>query len=454
MASITAEMLLSKVINENDVQALNRHGVSEDLFQSPIHKDAYNFIIKFSRENEGNAPSYQTLLQKVPELDYQSSTEESFTSLTKSLKNSRLQVDTAAFINKDLGEFWENSVKSDDPTEFINQTIAALEQIKAEHNVGGSSGRRLEKASEWYLEEFYKRKEGLSVKFWDSHFESLTELIGGGYQSGNVYTWYGRSGRGKSTITLVEAIEAAVQGANVLMWVLEMPKYEFASRAISFISARDEVKKSRINGSDYLAGFNIANLTQATFDTAEEEQDFVDFINSLNDKLEGSITIRAVDDEDFMNRSLKQLERDIVENGADVVVIDPFYYLHYEKNTSKTAGGDASQTSKALRLLAGRTKTVIHAITQAEEDSNEKGGDERELNIPKRSNVKKTMSLLEDAAYVLAFDSCDSRFAVEVVKGRSGNEGKQVEGIFLPVIGYVEESSDEAVTDVFEGIEF
>lgn len=454
MASVSAEMLLSKVIIENDVQALNRYGVSEDLFQSPIHKEAYNYIINYSRENDGNAPAYQTLLRKVPDFDFQSSAEESYASLTKSLKNSRLQVATAAFINADLGEFWENSVKKDDPTDFINQTIHALETIKAENLVNGANGHRLEKASEWYLQEFYDRKEGKSVKFWNSHFKSLTELIGGGYQSGNLYTIFGRSGRGKSTVMLVEALEAAMNGANVLYYCLEMPKYEFTSRAVSFLSARKEVKKSRINGSDYLAGFNISDITKASFEDLNEEQDFVDFVTNLNDFIEGSFTLRAVDDDDFVNRSVAQLERDIVETGADFVVVDPMYYMHYEKNTSKTAGGDAAETSKALRRLAGRTKSVIVAVTQAEEDSNEKGGDERELNIPKRSNVKKTMALLEDASVVLAFDSCDGRFALEIVKGRSGHEGESVEGIFLPVIGYVEESLLEEVGSVFDGIEF
>ncbi|WVP83341.1 hypothetical protein DOABOMFO_00047 [Enterococcus phage EF_KTM] len=64
------------------------------------------------------------------------------------------------------------------------------------------------------------------------------------------------------------------------------------------------------------------------------------------------------------------------------------------------------------------------------------------------------MALLEDASVVLAFDSCDGRFALEIVNGRSGHEGESVEGIFLPVIGYVEESLLEEVGSVFDGIEF
>ncbi|MGZ7294659.1 hypothetical protein ACXWQW_09525, partial [Streptococcus pyogenes] len=85
----------------------------------------------------------------------------------------------------------------------------------------------------------------------------------------------------------------------------------------------------------------------------------------------------------------------------------------------------------------------------------EKRGDERELNIPKRSQVKKTKALLEDAAIVLAFDSCDGIFGLEVSKGRSGGEGEGIEGIFLPSIGYIEENSQQVVEELFaDDIEF
>src|SRR5690606_796145 len=93
----------------------------------------------------------------------------------------------------------------------------------------------------------------------------------------------------------------------------------------------------------------------------EFETAFRFFVDTLNDRLVGNIVLRAVDDEDFNDRTLRVLEADIKSAEADYVVIDPFYYLHYEKNTSKTTGGDASNTSMKLRAMAGRTQTVIIA---------------------------------------------------------------------------------------------
>lgn len=453
--NVTGELLLSKVINENDVAALNRHGISRELFPVESERAVYDFIINYSRTNEGNAPSFATVIDNIPEFDYLANTEDSFTYLAKDLKKRKYQVDQASFINYQIAQLWDKADKANDPEGFTNDIIKAFEDMKHANRISGKAGHMLEHASEWYLTEFYERKQGKSINFWESHFPRLNEIIGGGYQEGNMITWYAKSGRGKSTITLMEGLEAAYQGANVLFWVLEMPKYEFASRALSFISAKHKLKTSVIDGVDYLAGFNVQQLTRASFDNVSDEQDFVDFVTNLNNYLEGSITIRAIDDEDFVDRSVRALERDIVETESNVVIVDPIYYMDYEKNTSKTTGGDAAATSKALRKLAGRTKVVMHVITQAEEDSSESTGSDRELTLPKRSQVKKTMAVLEDAALVLAFDSCDGRFSIGINKGRSGGEGEEVEGIFLPSIGYIEESNQEAVEQLFaDDIEF
>lgn len=453
--TIAGELLLSKVVNENEVSVLNRYGITRDHFQTHIERDAYDFIIDYSRVNEGNAPSFQSLLEKVPEFSYQPTTEDAFNWLCDRLKKSKLQLAFAEFFNGgEFNKLWSSHAKDDDPQGFADALVQEVEDIKNNNRVSGRVGHRLEDASEWYAEEYYDRKEGKTIKFWGSHFKGLDELLGGGYQGGNMYTWFARSGRGKSLVTMVEALTAAINGANVLLWVLEMPKYEWASRAFAFLTAQEKVKETRIAGVDYLAGYSVQDLTKGTLE-AFDEQNFMDFIMSLNERIEGSVTIKAVDDEEFISRTVHQLERDIIETGADVVVVDPFYYMDYSKNTSKTAGGDAANTSKALRKLAGRTKVVLHVITQADEDGTEKQGDERELKLPSRSEVKKTKQVLEDAAYLLAFDSCDGRFSLGVGKGRSGGEGEQVDGLFLPSIGYIEESSDEYVKGLFEGeIEF
>jgi replicative DNA helicase len=134
--------------------------------------------------------------------------------------------------------------------------------------------------------------------------------------------------------------------------------------------------------------------------------------------------------------------------------LDPFYYLSYERNTSKTAGGDAAETSKKLRWLAGRTHVVIFAITQADEgkESADEDGN-RELKLPAREDVKKTKQLLEDAYLLIAVDTDykQGRGLIGLNKGRDGGEGEVGEIIYIPSVGVVRElASGEASASQFD----
>ena len=177
------------------------------------------------------------------------------------------------------------------------------------------------------------------------------------------------------------------------------------------------------------------------------------FLTTLESEIAGKIVIRGVDDDDFHDRSLRALEADILRVDADVVIVDPFYYLDYERNTSKTAGGDAAETSKRLRRLTGSRSVVTIAITQAEEDKTVRDEDgERELKLPEREAVKKTKALLEDATMLIAVDTDykQSRGIVGINKGRNGGEGDVVEILYAPQVGIVAEmETGEASVDQF-----
>jgi replicative DNA helicase len=205
------------------------------------------------------------------------------------------------------------------------------------------------------------------------------------------------------------------------------------------VSARDGVTTATIDGVDYEAGFeNIALLMGRL--SEEFEAGLETFLTYMHELIPGNITIRAADDDDFYTRGVKQLEADIIATKADVVIVDPAYYMDYEANTSKTAGGDAAATSKKIRHLAGHTKSTIHVITQADEikdDRDEEGN--RELKPAKRAEIKKTKALLEDAVNTFGIDTVDRLGAIELGKGRNGGEGTLVEVLYLPNFGIVRE---------------
>jgi replicative DNA helicase len=443
-------MLLSKVIDNNDVAALARFGITESDFATEAERQAYRFIVDYAEANRGKAPSYATVTAEVDGFTYIPEVVDSYEYLARQIKSYAAKMAAVELLQNQAPKVFEEK----DGQSFIEWLISEAERIKIRTGVRDKIGTDVKADADKFLAEYERRKAGESFRVWKSRFPFINKAIGG-YVSGNLYVVYGRSGRGKSAITLEECIEIAMQGATVLIWSMEMGWYEVMVRIYTSVSGRIGVSVAELDGIDMEAGFDSRDLRYGKL-SEEFEKKFREFLASINAIIPGRIIVRAVDDEDFVRRDLRQLEADIIETKADVVLIDPFYYLDYEKNTSKTAGGDAAETSKKLRRLAGRTKAVVFAITQADEvDGKEDDDGERELRLPERSEVKKTKQLLEDAALLIAVDTNakQGRGLIGINKGRDGGEGEQAEILYLPQIGVIREmETGEAVAAQFANV--
>jgi replicative DNA helicase len=456
-------MLLSKIIDENNVQALAKYGITAKDCATEGDRQTLRFILDFAEKNRGQAPGYATVTAECSDFVYTPQVSDSYEFLAREIKKHSAKTEFAELVNgkydekagKQLpGKFIEkfSEIGEKDIFKYFEWLQSEVESIKLRTSVRSKIGTDIKADAESFLAEYQRRKAGESFKIWRSKFPSINEQVGG-YLSGNLYTWHGRSGRGKSVFTMEEAIEAAMQGANVLVWAMEMSRFEWMARAYSAISARSGIVNANIDGVDYEAGFeNRALLTGKLSD--EFEAGFEVFLLQMaeGDYMPGNITLRAADDADFFTRDVKQLEADILATKADVVVVDPIYLMDYEANTSKVAGGDVANTSKRIRRLAGLTGAVIHVITQADEvkdDRDDEGN--RELRPPKRAEIKKTKAVLEDAANVFGIDTLDGAGIIEIGKGRNGGEGTQVEVLYLPNYGIVREvETGEAAVSQFD----
>jgi replicative DNA helicase len=455
-------LLLSKVIDNNDVAALARFGITESDFGTEAERKAYRFIVDYAEANRGQAPSYATVAAEVDGFTYVPEVADSYEFLVRQVKGYAAKLEivklTQGYTDEKTGKFIESpfvkKFEELDGNSFIEWLISEAERIKIRTNVRNKIGTDVKADSEKFLAEYERRKAGESFRVWKSKFSVINKAVGG-YVSGNLYVFYGRSGRGKSAITLEECIEMAVQGATVLIWSMEMGWYEVMVRIYTSVSSRVGVTVAELDGVNMEAGFDSRDLRYGKL-ADDFERSFREFLASINSVIPGRIIVRGVDDDDFNRRDLRQLEADIIETKADVVLIDPFYYLDYEKNTSRTTGGDAAGTSKKLRWLAGRTKAVVFAITQAEEVDNKTDDDgERELRLPKRNEVTKTVQLLQDAALLIAVDTNakQGRGLIGINKGRDGGEDEQAEILYLPQIGVIREmETGEAVAAQFAEI--
>ncbi|MCR8843134.1 DNA helicase [Paenibacillus sp. SC116] len=435
------EQFLSRIIDDNDVQAFIRFNIVDSDFPTQVERKASRFIRAYAEQNSGQAPSYATFVAENPEIVYIPDVTDSFEYMTKNIKSMSAKVQAKTYIEENYAKIFEGN----DGITAVETLKKHLEGIIMRTSVRDVVGTDIKKDAEAFLHEYQKRKDGESFRTWSSKFISVLRAIGP-YVGGNMYTWYGRSGRGKSVCVMEDgALEPATQGANVLVWSMEMPEFQWMARAYSSLSARDNLVQAEINGQIFAAGFENKALLLGKL-PEEFEEGLYSFLGNLNDTLAGNIYLRAVDHEDFTDRSLRALEADIIATKADVVVIDPFYYLDYEKNTSKTTGGDAAATSMKLRRLAGKYGVVMHVITQADEVKDDRDDEgKRELTPPKRAEIMKTKQVLQDAAVVLGVDSLsdEGRGIISLGKGRDGGEDTEVEIVYLPNYGIVREAESD-----------
>lgn len=447
------ESFLSRILDDGSTMAIREFSVERSDFPTQTEREVFDFITDYAATNQNKAPDYRTVVERFPDFYYREGVTDSYRYLANEIKSyaaKRAVADMFAGNPDERGKPTEPTVEDiineKDGNLAIDHLISRLESIKIRTSVRDRVGTNLKLDGDRIKEEYERRKAGESYRVWDSFLPIINEAAGG-YVSSNVYVVYGKSGRGKSAVTLMEAIHLAMQGANVLLWILEMSTFEAFVRIFSYYSRIiGGVASKQIQGVNMDVGFDSADIRHGKLSEVFEEK-FFDFIAEINDLLEGNIIVRGIDDDDFNDRSLRALESDIIQTEADVVVIDPFYLLDYERNTSKTAGGDAANTSKKLRRLAGSLQVTIFAITQADETEEQKDevGGNREIKLPQRKDVKKTKALLEDAAMLLAVDTnyLDGRGIVGINKGRSGGEGEEQEIIYLPQYGIIEPLSAE-----------
>lgn len=436
------ESILSKVLDDGNVLPLREHDITTEDFSTETEKEVHEFVMSYASTNRGKTPDYRTVVEKFPDFYYREGVVDEYRYLVRELKSftaKRKMAELFAGDGKNVKSLQER-INSTDGNELLYEIMEQMRSISQVTLVRDKVGVDIKNDAGSFKGEYDDRKAGISIRVWHSKFATLNREMGG-YYSGNMYSWFGRSGRGKSVFVMEEALESAMQGAVVLVWAMEMGRYEWMARAYSSLSARLGIFHAKLNGIAQDVGFQNRALLSGDL-TEEQEEALEQFLLDLNEVMPGTVILRSVDDEDFDNRTLRELESDIIRTSADVVVIDPFYYLQYEKNTSRTAGGDASETSKRMRALAGRTRTVIHVITQSDEDG-QQSDDERELNPPARSSVKKTKSILEDATNLFSIDTVDGVGVIQIGKGRSGGEGARAEIVYLPNFGIVKEMSEE-----------
>lgn len=463
--AIATMKFFSKMLDTKFIDAFTQYGITTEKLNKS-EREIFKYINEYVAKN-GDTPSPEEVAIQFEQFVY-TPTNSSFDVLAEEINQNHAKNEIIRLIQGKLNED-DDFEKKDNLGTLINQKSGLelieilqdeLEKIKMETITQKKIGLSLTEDYEWFFDEYERRQKGESFKVWKSKFPTLNNILGGGYSSGNLYTYYGPSGRGKSIILLEEALEALVNGATVLYWGLEMIAFELFCRAYSSLSARQGLFRGKLTedqlerifgnseeiinqikelGIDFDAGFPQKDIMMTRL--PEDLRKLLwDFASSLNKMVDGKLIFKTVDMKTFRDKSIKALHAEIIRTKADFVVVDPVYLMHREFNSSRTAGGDLAKTVVALRELSGLTQTTILTATQAEEvDAEEDENGIRELKPPKRKDVKKSSEIRDGSSYVISIDTIDGRGILVPRKARGGGEDQRIEIVFLPNYGIIRE---------------
>lgn len=442
------EMLLSKIIDTNDTQALVRFGINDSDFATEGERQAYRFIRDYAEQNRQQAPDYRTFVDAT-EITYTPNVEDSFEYITRQLKSNAAKRAVIELINS---PDTEKALNDNDGNNFIDMLTKEIESIKIRTSVRQTIGKTLEELKLEFYDEYQRRKAGKSYKLWRTPFPTLNEYIGGLYSS-DVYGVIAESGRGKSYLLIAFVDELLRQGANVLMKSYELKAYLWLSRLLSIITAREELLTDESNRK---VGVPNKLLLNGQLD-GEIEYQFLEMLDKINTYYPGTLYLQAKGDAN-LTRTLNDLERELQSNSnIDAVVIDPFYSLedvYNGRNANKTTGGAAEQAARRFERIIGENDVVgIYAVQANVEKKRTDDDGHRELKLPTRDQVKTSKALLEIATNLFSFDSNDGQALIGIEKGRNGAEDLTIELLALMDYGVIQEletgEAAEQFTEIF-----
>jgi replicative DNA helicase len=441
-------MLLSKVIDNNDVAALARFGITESDFATEAERQAYRFIVDYAESNRGNAPSYATVAAEVDEFTYIPEVADSYEYLARQVKSYAAKMAAVELLQNQAPKVFEEK----DGNSFIEWLISEAERIKIRTDVRNKIGKTLQDLSVEYYSEYLRRKEGKTYKAWKTPFNSLNEYIKALY-TGDCYGVIAESGRGK-TYLLIKFVDSLLrQGANVLVKSFELTAYSWLSRLFSVLTAEDGRILDEFNRK---VGLPNRDLLAGKLDESLEPY-FLEIIDTINDAYPGKLYLQAKGDS-TLTRSLDDLDRELkMVPEIDVVVIDPFYSLsdvYNGRNVNKTTGGAAELAARRFEQIIGENNVVgIYSVQATVEKKSTDENGNRELKLPTRDQVKTSKALLEIATNLFSFDSAGDRALLGIEKGRNGAEDLQIELISLLDYGVLRElETGEEAASQFSGV--
>ncbi|MBG9915241.1 DNA helicase [Bacillus sonorensis] len=441
-------LMLSKVIEQNDPNALLRFNIAAEDLPTEGERKALRYITEYAEKHGGQAPTAEMVANEVPDFQPDFNIEASYDYLAEKLRKQAALREFVDLAEKELPERFSQA--QDNPEELFSWLTEKVESLKMRTNVRSSIGRTLSEIKESFRDEYKKREEGKSFRIYKTPFPTLDNEISGWF-TGDIYGIMGESGRGKTYLVCRILDSLLRQGANCLVKSFEVKEYTFISRLISIATAVDEVLIDELGRKVGIP--NKAILSGKLDDVVREK--FFEVLELLDSYYPGTLYFQGKSGRE-LTRSLADLERELSTGKIDAVFLDPFYGLSdvYGKNVNKTAGGAAEYAATRFENIVGDYDVVGFYTVQATVDKKEVSEDGvRELRIPTREKVKTTSRLLDIATNLIGFDSVSKEgiAGIGIEKGRNGGEDFMLELVALFDYGVLREfPKGEDAADQFD----
>ncbi|MCY8738898.1 DnaB-like helicase C-terminal domain-containing protein [Bacillus haynesii] len=441
-------LMLSKVIEQNDPNALLRFNITAEDLPTEGERKALRYITEYAEKHGGQAPTAEMVANEVPDFQPDFNIEANYDYLAEKLRKQAALREFVDIAEKELPERFSQA--QDNPEELFSWLTEKVESLKIRTNVRSSIGRTLSEIKESFRDEYKKREEGKSFRIYKTPFPTLDNEISGWF-TGDIYGIMGESGRGKTYLVCRILDSLLRQGANCLVKSFEVKEYTFISRLISIATAVDEVLIDELGRKVGIP--NKAILSGKLDDVVREK--FFEVLELLDSYYPGTLYFQGKSGRE-LTRSLADLERELSTGKIDAVFLDPFYGLSdvYGKNVNKTAGGAAEYAATRFENIVGDYDVVGFYTVQATVDKKEVSEDGvRELRIPTREKVKTTSRLLDIATNLIGFDSVSKEgiAGIGIEKGRNGGEDFMLELVALFDYGVLREfPKGESAAEQFE----
>ena len=281
-----------------------------------------------------------------------------------------------------------------DPQEVASAFIASCSTALASRRHAVSCGVAVKSA----LADFLATNEG-GPDALSTGFNSLDELLGGGFRRGTVSIIAARPGVGKSALALWFTLQTAKHGKKTAFVSLEMSATECAGRILCAQSGQRRVYKKGLYSPQHISHLH---------DTASAMS---------------SWPIRFKDDaEDSLDSIVAFVQREAIERGVDLVVVD---YLQLVNAPGESPNQRVSYASRAFKKLSMQQDLPVIVLSQLNRNLETSG------RAPALSDLRDSGSIEQDADIVMLLSKCGESdtadtdtLTVHLAKNRNGPGGK------------------------------